>query len=65
MIEFTPMYRGAYHVNVSVRAGGALGGRKLGNLPGSITVQVDAQPVATCVKRNNCSGHGQCNYLVD
>ena len=64
VIEFTPMYRGAYHVNVSVRAGGALGGRKLGNLPGSITVQVDAQPVATCVKRNNCSGHGQCNYLV-
>ena len=45
VIEFTPMYRGGYHVNVSVRAGGAFLRRSSAICRGR-SRQVDAQPVA-------------------
>ena len=61
VVEFVPAVRGAYLVNVTARVG-SYGGKKLGNLPGSVVVQVDSAPVATCTGLRNCSGHGQCNY---
>ena len=63
VVEFVPLARGDYVVNVTVHAG-AYGSRKLGNLPGAMVVQVDAAPVATCVRLNNCTSHGQCNFLT-
>ena len=43
VVEFVPLVRGEFLVNVTARSG-AFGGRKLGNLPGSVVVQVDSAP---------------------
>ena len=61
VVEFVPLVRGEFLVNVTARSS-ASGGKKLGNLPGSVVVQVDSAPVATCMQHRNCTGHGQCNY---
>ena len=63
VVEFVPLVRGEFVVNVSVYAG-AYGSRKLGNLPGKMVVQVDAAPVATCARFRNCTDHGVCNFLT-
>ena len=62
VVEFLPLVRGEFVINVTVHAG-PYGQRKLGNLPGAMVVQVDAAPIATCVRLRNCTGHGHCNYL--
>ena len=63
VVEFTPLVRGEFVVNTSVHAGPGYGAYKLGNLPGSMVVQVDVAPIATCVRFSNCTSHGQCNFL--
>ena len=63
VVEFTPLVRGEFTINVTVHAG-PYGARKLGNLPGSMVVHVDAAPVATCARWRNCTSHGHCDYLT-
>ena len=63
VVEFTPLVRGEFVINVTVHAG-PYGTRKLGNLPGSMVARVDAAPVATCAKHKNCTSHGHCDYLT-
>ena len=63
VVEFVPLVRGEFVVNVSVH-GGAYAQRKLGNLPGSMVVRVDAAPVATCQRFRNCTAHGHCDYMT-
>ena len=61
-VAFTPLIRGDFVVNVSARTG-PFASRKLGNVPGSLSVRVETSPAATCAKLRNCSAHGHCNYL--
>ena len=48
-MQFVPLTRGDFVVNVSARTG-PFASRKLGNVPGSLTVRVDMSPAATCAK---------------
>ena len=63
VVEFIPLVRGEFTINVTVHAG-PHGSRKLGNIPGSMAVRVDAAPVATCAKFKNCTSHGHCDYMT-
>ena len=44
VVEFIPLVRGEFTINVTVHAG-PHGSRKLGNIPGSMAVRVDGRQV--------------------